>query len=253
MKVDQDLSIYIPKISASIINNRESDLSSIEEYLKKIFADYGIIDKVRFSLINKRDKSKKFYSVIISFKSWFENENIVKLQHDIKNRLLKIIYNNNNFFYVYPQKKFKKETFIDNQTVEQTLNNDNDNNNDNKLTDDINSFQNYQDTLLKLEQNSKSIKNLQNKVTIIHQDMLHYFNILQNNMNNLLYQINNNINLLRQEQNTLFNNYLYNQSYNSRFSDQLSWDDSTPIESFLKKETLYNDDLIEKLRSEYKL
>ena len=92
MKVDQDLCIYIPKIPDSIINNKKGDLYAIETYLIHVFDIYGNVDKVRFSLINKRDKSKKFYSVIISFKEWFENKYTVKLQDDIKNRTLKINY-----------------------------------------------------------------------------------------------------------------------------------------------------------------
>jgi len=240
MEIDQQLSIYIPKIPASIVKKGEENTYYIELYLKDKFSQYGIVNKIIFSLIDKKDKSKKFYSVILFFEKWFENSNVEIFQKSVIKRNEKIFYETNKFFYVYPQKKFKEEDFFIESKVL-----------DNNLFKD--SFTQTDNNNNLLKEQLSSIRTLHNKMNILQQDMNHYFNTIQNNMNFLSYNIENNIYTLRKEQNFYYNilsNYfpIYNGSVN--LNNNINEESNIFAENYKLDK---GDDLIEKLRSQYKL
>jgi hypothetical protein len=157
---------------------------------------------------------------------------------DLRNE--KIFYETNKFFYVYPQKKFKEEDFFIESKVL-----------DNNLFKD--SFTQTDNNNNLLKEQLSSIRTLHNKMNILQQDMNHYFNTIQNNMNFLSYNIENNIYTLRKEQNFYYNilsNYfpIYNGSVN--LNNNINEESNIFAENYKLDK---GDDLIEKLRSQYKL
>lgn len=275
MKIDQKLLIFIPKISAFLDKGIEQTPVNIKNYLTQLFLDMkiGNVNDIQLSLIDKRDKTQKFYSAIITFKNWFESEYVSNFQKQMKARTAKIyLKDDEDFFYIYPQKKKINSNLISNaKEINRSTNNE--------ITSEQN---NIPITINDLTSFLVSQKNL---LLAVQQDFMFYFQTIERNIENLRCQIDYNLSLIRQEQQSYFtgnylpttiypnnainNNYytnttypssipqtdIYNRNYMINIDDSASWDDSKPIESIQRKK--YNkskpkskDNYIDKLRSQ---
>lgn len=229
MKINQNLYAVIPKIPANIVKDGDKSEDILKRYLIELFVekDIGIIDKIHLSLIDKRDKSEKFYICIILFRRWFESEFVEEFQKNMNNRTAKIFYNNNeNFFYVYPQKKLKDNSiFQDKKNVNIMKEKEKEKKQEEVKPKEI------QNNTSNLQSQSQSQINLvqftfndlvsalliqKNMIQSLQQDLVFYFTTLQNNIEIFRSQNDYNISNLRQEQLQLFNNLIYpNQVYNN--------------------------------------
>lgn len=222
MKINQRLLVFIPKIPASLDTDTEQSIDYIKQYLISTFLKnkIGVVNDVILTLIDKRDKTKNYYSCILIFKKWFESEYVEEFQQSMRKRTAKLFLNKEEFFYIYPQYHLKTDTLhtITSNSTNPKVNTINSNV---STTLNNNSTQTPNPSPL-VPFNFNDLVNVlvaqKNLLLAVQQDVMYYFKTLESNIETLRAQVDYNISSLRQEQ-SAFMNSIYNSNQPIVFTD----------------------------------
>jgi hypothetical protein len=280
MQINQKLLVFIPKIPAYVDTDTEQTTDYIKKYLIDTFKKekIGIVNDVKLTLIDKRDKSKNYYSCLLIFKKWFETEYVDQYQKSMQNRNLKFYFKKDEFFYIYPQYHVKPD-LLENNIINNKYSS-------NQIKNELNSNSNKH----KYDDIMNTLVSQKNLLLAFQQDMMYNFQTIQSNIENLKCHVDYNISLLRQDQYAILNgtynqqnydnnNYsyygniysptpiyncdnipvtdIYNRKFTVNLDEEPSWDDSQPIESIQRKSHRRNrkknknteQDILDQLRS----